>query len=124
MTRIYNRTSEKENRRSLRKNMPPAEVILWSKLRGKGIQGYKFRRQYSIGKYVVDFYCPQIKLAVELDGESHFIEGAEKRDQEPQKMIESCGVRFLRFTNRDVYERLEGVVEEILKRMAGPPDPP
>jgi very-short-patch-repair endonuclease len=67
---------------------------------------------------VVDFYCPRLKLAVELDGESHFIEGAEKRDQERQKMIESCGVSFLRFTNGDVYERLEGVVEEILKRMA------
>jgi very-short-patch-repair endonuclease len=66
----------------------------------------------------VDFYCLQVKLAVEIDGESHFIEGAEKRDQERQKMIESYGVSFLRFTNRDIYERLEGVVERILQKMA------
>ena len=124
MTRIYNRVSEKEKRRELRKNMPWAEIILWSKLRGKGIQGYKFRRQYSIGKYVVDFYCPQIKLAVEIDGESHFIEGADKRDQERQTMIESYGVSFLRFTNRDIYERLEGVVERIIQRMTEAPDLP
>src|SRR5574341_410787 len=117
MTKIFNRTEVKEKRRALRKNMPPAEVMLWSKLRGKSLKGCKFRRQYSIGTYIVDFYCPQLKLAIEIDGESHFVEGADAYDRERQAIIESTGVSFLRFTNRDVYERLEGVMDKILERI-------
>jgi hypothetical protein len=56
MTKLYNKTEVKEKRRTLRKSMPPAEVILWSKLRGKHMKGYKFRRQYSVGPYIIDFY--------------------------------------------------------------------
>ena len=117
MTRLFNKTSEKEKRRTLRKNMPPAETILWSKLRGKSLHGCKFRRQYSIGPYIVDFYSPQLRLAIEIDGESHFVDGALERDQVRQGFIESAGVTVLRFTNRDVYDRLEGVVEKILEKI-------
>src|SRR6266498_2836790 len=101
----------KEKRRVLRKNMPPAEFILWSKLRSKSLNGCKFRRQYSIGTYIVDFYCPQAKLAIEIDGESHFVDGADTYDRKRQAIIESFGVNFLRFTNIDIYERLEGVID-------------
>ncbi len=94
--------------------MPPAEIILWSKLRGKNINGLKFRRQYSIGAYIVDFYCPERKLAIEIDGESHFVDGAREREGQRQRAIESAGVHVLRFTNRDAYERLEGVIERML----------
>lgn len=97
--------------------MPPAEVVLWAKLRGKNLQGFKFRRQYGVGPYIVDFYCPELKLAIELDGESHYLEGADKQDQKRQAMIESAGISFIRFTNRDVYERLEGVIEKILEKI-------
>ena len=97
--------------------MPPAEVILWSKLRGKNIQGYKFRRQYSVGTYIVDFYCAELKLAIEIDGESHFTAGSKDRDRRRQEFIESAGIRLLRFTNRDVYERLEGVLAAIMERL-------
>jgi very-short-patch-repair endonuclease len=97
--------------------MPPAEFILWSKLRSKSLNGCKFRRQYSIGTYIVDFYCPQLKLAIEIDGESHFIDGADSYDRNRQAIIESFGVNFLRFTNTDVYERLEGVIDKILERI-------
>jgi len=97
--------------------MPPAEVILWSKLRGKNVKGYKFRRQYSVGTYIVDFYCAELKLAIEIDGESHFIEGSEDRDRRRQEFIESTCIRFLRFTNTDVYERLDGVLEAIMKKL-------
>ncbi len=119
MTRLFNQTSELEKRRVLRKNMPPAEIILWSKLRGNNLNGCKFRRQYSVGPYVLDFYCPQLKLAIEIDGESHFMEGAEIRDQKRQTVIESAGITFLRFTNRDVYERIDGVIETILEKVPG-----
>jgi len=117
MTQLFNKEEVKDKRRALRKNMPPAEVILWSKLRGKNVKGYKFRRQYSVGTYIVDFYCAELKLAIEIDGESHFIEGSEDRDRQRQEFIESAGIRFLRFTNTDVYERLDGVLETIVVRL-------
>ena len=98
--------------------MPPAEVILWLKLRSKGLNGCKFRRQYSIGSYIVDFYCPQIKLVIEVDGDSHFVDGADSYDRNRQAIIESLGISFLRFANRDVYERLEGVINTILERIS------
>jgi len=118
MTNIFNKTDVKEKHRALRKRMPPAEVILWSKLRSKGLNGCKFRRQYSIGSYIVDFYCPQIKLVIEVDGDSHFVDGADSYDRNRQAIIESLGISFLRFTNRDVYERLEGVINTILERIS------
>ena len=113
MTKIYNKACEKDKRRMLRSNMPRAELALWTKLRSKGLDGYKFRRQYSVGKFVVDFYCPRLKLAVEVDGDSHFSEGSERGDKERQHFIESFGISFLRFTNNDIYENLDTVLERI-----------
>ena len=92
--------------------MPKAEIILWSKLRRKQLQDERFRRQYSIGSYVVDFYCPSLKLAIEVDGDSH-TDASMYHDQERQEFIESYGIRFLRFTNDDVCENLEWVLDEI-----------
>ncbi len=73
----------------------------------------KFRRQYSVGRYILDFYCPEARLAVEVDGDSHFGDGAERRDAVRQQYIESFGIAFVRCTNGDVYGNLEGVLEEI-----------
>ncbi len=121
MVKIFNKNTEKTKRKSLRKNMPPAEVTLWQFLRNKQANGHKFRRQYSVDKYVLDFYCPSAKLAIEVDGDSHFSDTAIQSDKIRQKAIEEMGIRFLRFTNRDIYENLEGVFEEILKQL--PPLP-
>jgi len=93
--------------------MPKAEVLLWIQLKGKKMQGYKFRRQYGVGPYVLDFYCPELKLAIEIDGDSHFQAGAEEYDRDRQALIEKLGIRFLRFTNSDVYESLNGVLEKV-----------
>ena len=92
------------------------ETVIWSKLKGKQLLGYKFRRQYSVDRYVVDFYCPELKLAVEIDGDSHFQNGAENDDMVRQAFIESFGIRFLRFTNEDVFKNLDGVVETIRQK--------
>jgi very-short-patch-repair endonuclease len=113
MTKIYNRTSEKDRRRMLRINMPKAELILWSKLKGKGLDEYKFRRQYSVAQFVVDFYCPRLKLAIEVDGDSHFSEGSELCDKARQDFIESFGISFLRFNNKEIYENLDEVLSKI-----------
>ena len=114
MTKIYNRTSEKEKRRTLRKNMPRAEVMLWSKIKGRQLKEYKFRRQYSVGKFVIDFYCPELKLAIEIDGETHFVnDEAKKYDEERQAFIESFGICFVRFTNTEIYKNLKGVLQKL-----------
>lgn len=123
MTKIYNRAEEKFKRKMLRSNMPQAEIILWSKLKNKGLLGYKFRRQYSIGKFVVDFYCPELKLAVEIDGDSHYIEGSDVYDSERQTVIESYGITFLRFTNEDIYKNLDGVLSSIAGFVKTSPTP-
>ena len=113
MAKVFNRPSEKAKRQRLRSEMPRAENLLWSKLRGKQLAGLRFRRQHGIGPYVVDFYCPEVRLAVEVDGDSHFGDGAEKRDQRRQAYVESFGILFMRCTNGDVYKNIEGVLEEI-----------
>ena len=118
MTEFFNREAEKDIRRTLRASMPKAEVLLWSKLRVRQLSGLKFRRQYSIGPFAVDFYCPELKLAIELDGESHSQEESLQRDAERQEYIEGFGIRFLRFTNDEIYDNLEGVLMEIA-RVAG-----
>ena len=83
MTRVFNKTAERERRRLLRKNSPEAELVIWSRLKAKQLLGHKFRRQYSVGAYVIDFYCPGLKLAIEIDGDSHFQEDARDKDEYP-----------------------------------------
>lgn len=77
MTKIFNRNEELEKRRELRNNSTKAESLLWQQLKGKQVAGFKFRRQYSVGKFVLDFYCAERKLAIELDGSSHDGEDAQ-----------------------------------------------
>ena len=113
MTKIYNRSSEKDLRRRLRNQMPKAEALLWSKLKGKQLLGQRFRRQYSVGPYVVDFYCPTLKLAIELDGDSHYRDGAQENDARRQKYIESFQIQALRFLNDEIFENLDGVWQVI-----------
>jgi len=113
MTQFFNKSTEKAKRRQLRNESPTAELRIWSSLRRKNISGYRFRRQYSVGPYVLDFYCPALKLAVEIDGDSHFIGDAVEDDKRRQSFIESFGIHFLRFTNQEVYDNLNGVLETI-----------
>ena len=123
MTQFFNKSTEKAKRRRLRTDSPTAETKIWSSLRRKNVFGYKFRRQYSVGPYVIDFYCPALKLAVEIDGDSHFIGDAVEDDKRRQAFIESFGIRFLRFTNRDIYDNLEGVLEAITSVVLAKSDP-
>ncbi|MBD0302686.1 MAG: DUF559 domain-containing protein [Tolypothrix sp. T3-bin4] len=117
MTKLFNKTTEKLKRQQLRRNITKAEAIIWQKLRCKQIENCKFRNQYSVEQFVLDFYSPEIKLAIEIDGESHFQEGAAQYDHERQIFIESAGINFLRFTNNQVYENLNGVLEMIAQKI-------
>lgn len=102
--------------------MTKAEVILWSKLKGKAT-GYKFRRQYSVGAFVLDFYCPELKLAIEVDGDSHFTDDAELKDAIRERIVSEYGIYFLRFTNAEVSDNVDGVVTEICRWTKRPPRP-
>jgi len=117
VTKLFNKTTEKLKRQQLRRNITKAEAIIWQKLRCKQIENCKFRNQYSVEQFVLDFYSPEIKLAIEIDGESHFQEGAAQYDNERQIFIESAGINFLRFTNNQVYENLNGVLETIAQKI-------
>jgi very-short-patch-repair endonuclease len=113
MTRFYNCGRDKAKRRALRKEMPRAEVVLWSRLRGKQVWDAKFRRQFGVGPYLIDFYCPSMKLAIEVDGDSHFGDGAEERDEKRQRYLESFGIEFLRLPNELVLNETETVIQMI-----------
>lgn len=113
MQRIFNKATEKKKRQILRNGMPKAEVILWSYLKDKQLYGYKFRRQYGVGPYVIDFYCPKKKLTVEVDGPSHYSQSAKVYDKHRQNYIESYGIKFIRITNIDVYQNIRGVIARI-----------
>ena len=102
MTKHYNKSSEKEKRRKLRQYQTNAEELVWRYLRNKQMLGYKFKRQYSIDHYVIDFYCPELKLAVEVDGESHNNPEQIEYDIKQQKYLESFNIIFVRIKDEDL----------------------
>ncbi len=96
--------------------------MIWERLRNRQVDGYKFRRQYSVGAFVVDFYCPELKLAIEVDGDSHLRDGAPEYDVERQLFLEAKGIRVLRVTNEQVYEDLDaaiGLIRSAIVEMQG-----
>ena len=103
----------KELARQLRQNMTLGEVLLWQRLKRKQMRGYDFDRQRPIDRYIVDFYCNDLKLAIEIDGSSHDSEEAKVNDEIRQERLEFLGVRFLRFTDTDVKRNMEMVVDSI-----------
>ncbi len=109
-----------ERVRELRKNQTDAENILWMVLRNKNLEGIKFRRQHNVGTYILDFYCHEYKLAIELDGGGHVESKQKKYDEERDKFLNKEGIRVLRIWNNDVMQNLEGVVEEILNSLTPP----
>ncbi len=111
--RYFNQTRQTEKRRILRRNQTPCEKLLWMHLRNRRFGGYKFRRQYSIDNYVVDFYCPELKLAIEVDGEIHEIKQQREYDGERQKYLEKFNIIFLRITNEEVSGNIQSVLLKI-----------
>ena len=115
MGEYFNQRRHTERRRLLRKNAPTPERVLWSRLRGKQL-GFKFRRQFGIGPYVVDFCCPKEKLVIEVDGESHFTRSGIEYDEVRDVYSRAAGMNILRFTNKQIMNELDGVVETIKKQ--------
>ena len=101
----------RENARSLRRELSPAEKVLWQALRNRRVAGLKFRRQHPVGAYVVDFVCLRVNLGIELDGESHL--SRNKVDEARDRWLASQGIKILRFWNTEVFDDIEAVMEKI-----------
>ncbi len=99
----------KNRARQLRKNSTRSEGLLWQRLKGKQMKGYAFYRQRPMDRYIVDFFCPELMLAIEIDGLRHLFRGED--DQERQARLESLGVRFLRFGDLEIKRNLNEVLD-------------
>jgi len=113
MIEHFNKTSEKEKRRNLRRDQTYCEKILWIYLRDRKTLGYKFRRQYSVDHFVIDFYCPQLKLAIELDGSVHDLPDQKEYDAYRQEYLEKFGITFCRITNDELMSNAKMAFEKI-----------
>ena len=115
---IYNVASKEERRKELRNSLTVAEAVLLKHLKGRQLDGMKFRRQSSVGPYIVDFFCPEKRVVVELDGARHFGPAAGDYDDRRTRYLEERGIQVIRFENRRLYKDLEGVLEEIRKALS------
>ncbi len=98
--------------RALRKNSPLAEIVLWRSLKGKAL-GCEFHRQVPVDEYIIDFFCHEHLIAIEIDGSSHDPLGGYARDQAKDERLRTLGVRVLRFRDTRVLKNVKGVVDEI-----------
>src|SRR5215831_16584294 len=105
---LVNNPTLKQRRRELRANATPGETVLWTYLQRRQVLGKKFRRQFSIGPYILDFFCPECDLAVELDGSPHFAMFNDDYQFKRSEYLKSLGIHVLRFENREVFRNLEG----------------
>ena len=109
----FNNRKLKGRRRELRKNQTDAEKVLWSKLRGQRFGGLKFFRQYSVGPYILDFYCPKLRLAIELDGGQHAEPTRQEYDEARTEHLTTKEIRVLRFWNNQVLTETDAVLQRI-----------
>jgi very-short-patch-repair endonuclease len=114
---LFYNTKLKRYSQELRKNMTDAERLLWSKLRGKQLKGLQIYRQRIIGNYIVDFYCPKSKLIIEVDGGQHYANEGIKQDKTRDRYIMNQSFKVLRFSDKEVFENLDGVMGKIYENL-------
>jgi len=107
----------KTNARRLRSNSTDAEILLWLRLRGKQLLNVQFYRQKPIGNYIADFYAPSGKLVIEVDGGQHYEENYLQKDQERDFFMEQQGLKTLRFTNLQVLQSIDDVIDVIFNAL-------
>jgi len=110
---IHNLKKLEGNRKKLRKSLTPAEAKLWTLLKSSQFEKRKFRRQHSVGPYVLDFYCPSERLCIELDGALHFTDVGSEYDEARTEYLQELDIRVMRFENKDIFDNTEGVLEVI-----------
>ena len=107
-----------ERSRNLRKNQTDAEKKLWTLLRNRQLNGVKFRRQFPVGGYILDFYCPDYRLAIEADGGQHYENKVKDQDDLRTRELNNLGIEMIRFTDREILTNSDGVVEAIQNAIA------
>jgi len=112
MTKLYNLKYLTKTRKFLRSQPVKAEWLMWSKLKRKQL-GYKFRRQYSVGIYIIDFYCPELKLVVEADGATHSSSKEIVYDKNREEYLKKFGIKIKRYNNLEIFNNLEMVASDI-----------
>jgi very-short-patch-repair endonuclease len=110
---IHNINRLRERRKDLRKNLTEAESYLWKIIQHSKLSGRKFRRQHSVGGYVLDFYCPSEKIPIELDGEIHQESDVIEYDNNRTEYLNLLGIKVLRFSNNRIFDDIENVLKEI-----------
>jgi len=106
--------AQREFARQLRANLTDCERLLWRRLRNRQLSGFKFRRQHPLPPYVLDFYCAELGLAIELDGGQHYDEAGQAKDRRRTDYLRRQGLEVRRFSNLDVLQNLDGVLAELL----------
>lgn len=122
MPRLHHLNSHTSLRKSLRNNPTEAERLLWTYLRQRRFHGLKFRRQEGIGRFIVDFYCPAKRLAIEVDGIHHKGAEQQKYDHERDRFLNACYIKVVRFYNREVVLNIDGALKK-LEKVVFPPTP-
>lgn len=112
---FYNNQNQKQRRQELRKNQTEAEKILWKKIRNRQLNSLKFYRQYSVGPYILDFFCPTIRLCIELDGHQH--ENEREYDNERENFLNDKDIATIRFWNDEVIENINNVIWRITQNI-------
>lgn len=104
----------------LRRTLTPAEKILWHELRNRNLSGYKFRRQHPVREFIVDFFCPEKELVIEIDGKIHHLPDVKERDENRTAELERLGLTIFRFSNEEVTNDTEEVMRKIEKHLSSP----
>ncbi|MDO8499150.1 MAG: endonuclease domain-containing protein [bacterium] len=112
MTELFSQKQQTKLRQQLRRSMTKSETVLWKHIKGSQM-GFKFRRQCGIGKYIVDFYCPELRLVVEVDGITHNEEKVFERDQVRDKYFASLGLSVKRYNSSRVFNFIREVLEDL-----------
>ena len=107
---MFNPKKTKKQRQYLRNNMTKWEVRLWNDLKGKKMYGFKVRRQFGIANYIIDFYCPALKLAIEIDGDVHYFAEKARKDDEKNDVLKTVGIKVVRIENLDLEEDYESMI--------------
>jgi very-short-patch-repair endonuclease len=122
MTKHYNKSLEKEKRRSLRREETYCEKLIWRYLRKRQMLGYKFKRQFSVDHFVIDFYCSELKLALEVDGDVHNQPKQKEYDSTRQQYLEQFGITFIRIYNEELlsnpnkaFDKIEREIKRVRK---------
>ena len=110
---LHNKPILKERRKSLRNNATKAEKLLWKILKSSMLEGRKFRRQHSIGNYIVDFYCPAERLVLEIDGDVHDVDFVKEHDKFREEHLKDIDFNVLRIRNEEIFEDMDKVMAKI-----------